>query len=269
MRSISVNDYLNADNKWTRRLLGVESFQMIRNAEKVVQEYGKEKWGSLLQRKPQDMEQAKSFEFELTVGSNWRESKTVVSFGDDLFHIDQVLFREMYFNTLRNKLGKYKSLAYCELGCGYGYNLSLLPGVTYGGEFTEAGVTIGKNLGVDVCHFDFYKQESYKMLRPGSVVFTVQALEQIPDATSFLKGMRTHREKVEYVVHFEGSVLTERRNLLGLLRNRYQEINDYNRNLIELLRNADDIEILESELDMVGAPPLNSLHFVVWRFKNK
>jgi hypothetical protein len=242
---------------------------MSRTVQKITQEYGKEKWGVMLGENLKDIEHAKIVEFNTTIGPNWQDATTTASFGGELFRVNQQIFRDIYFAVLRSKFLKYRGSAYCELGCGYGYNLSQLPGPTYGGEFTDAGVAIGKKLGLDVSHFDFYDKLSYRMIRPGSVVFTVQALEQIPDSTCFLDGMRSQKHNIEYVLHLEGSVLPERRDLLGLLRNRYQQINDYNRNLVELLRTAPDVELLELELDLMGCPPLNSLHFVAWRFKTQ
>lgn len=116
-------------------------------------------------------------------------------------------------------------------------------------------------------HFDFYSFDSYRFIRPRSIVFTVQALEQIPDASAFLQGMRSQRHRVDAVLHLEPSFIPEGRDLLGLLRNRYLEINDYNRNLVTLLQQAADVELLEFDRDYFGSPPLNSLHFIAWRFK--
>jgi hypothetical protein len=120
---------------------------------------------------------------------------------------------------------------------------------------------------LDVVPFDFYDRASYRILRPGSLVFTIQALSQIGDASEFLEGMRTQRDKITVVLHLESGFLSGRRDLFGLLRNRYLELNDYNRNLIDLLQQAPDIEILEFGPDCIGLPPLTSLHFIAWRFR--
>lgn len=267
MKHLSLDDYLNAGNRWTNRLLGAEQFQMVRSAEKIEQEYQREKWGVLLSRELRDMEHAKAVEREILLGPEWRKAKAPISFKGEIFETDHVTCMEIYFGMIRSRFRKYRAESYCELGSGFGYNLSLFEGPTYGGEITEAGVTLARKLGQDVSHFDFYDLASYKMIRPGSVVFTIQAIEQIPDATSIIEGLRSQRDKIPYVVHLEPSFRPERRDLLGLFRNRYLEINDYNRNLVTLLQQAPDIEILELDEDAIGAPPLNSLHFVAWRFK--
>lgn len=267
MEPISLSEYLNVDNKWTRRLLGLESFAVQRTAEKIHQEYGQEKWGSLLQRQLVNPQHAKELELEILIGPGWRTQETALSLKNEIFRTTHRLGVRFYFDVIRTKFENYTADNYCELGCGYGYNFSLFNGVTYGGEFTDAGVTIGRRLGLDVNHFDFYDRASYNMIRPGSLVFTVQALEQIPDTSAFLEGIRSQRDKIAVVLHMEPAILPERRDLLGLLRNRYLELNDYCRNLVDLLRQAPDIEILEFDPDCIGKPPLTSLHFVAWRFK--
>jgi hypothetical protein len=45
------------------------------------------------------------------------------------------------------------------------------------------------------------------------------------------------------------------------------ELNDYNRNLISVLRNRIDVEILEYEKDIFGLMPLNTANLIVWKFK--
>ena len=75
------------------------------------------------------------------------------------------------------------------------------------------------------------------------------------------------RKDANYVVHFEPTVVNERTSLLGLLRNKYMELNDYNRNLIYVLKERTDIEILELKTDIFGLVPLNTTNLIVWKFK--
>ena len=46
------------------------------------------------------------------------------------------------------------------------------------------------------------------------------------------------------------------------------ELNDYNRNLIYVLKERKNIEILELEIDLFGLVPLNTTNLIVWKFKN-
>jgi len=52
-----------------------------------------------------------------------------------------------------------------------------------------------------------------------------------------------------------------------MLRNKYMELNDYNRNLVELISNNPAIEIVEQEYDVIGINPLNSTNVIIWKFK--
>ena len=267
MKHLSLSEYLTVDNPWTARLLGTETFQKKRDAEQIIREYNKNKWGVLLQRELYNVEHAKTVELEILAGQNWRTAPTPFSLGDEIFETTGATCLSMYFSMIRSRFKNYKADFYCELGCAYGYNLALFDRPGYGGEFTEAGITVGRRLGISVEQFDFYNCDSYRFIRPRSVVFTVQALEQIPDASAFLEGMRSQRDRVDAVLHLEPSFISERRDLFGLLRNRYLEINDYNRNLVTLLQQAADVELLEFDRDYFGSPPLNSLHFIAWHFK--
>ena len=93
------------------------------------------------------------------------------------------------------------------------------------------------------------------------------AVPPIPDATIIINNLEKQKHKINYVVHFEPSVVPERSTLLGLLRNKYMELNDYNRNLISILKNRSDIEILELEIDIFGLVPLNTTNLIAWKFK--
>jgi hypothetical protein len=46
------------------------------------------------------------------------------------------------------------------------------------------------------------------------------------------------------------------------------EINDYNRNLLTVLKGRNDVEILELDIDIFGLVPLNTTNLIVWKFKS-
>ena len=52
------------------------------------------------------------------------------------------------------------------------------------------------------------------------------------------------------------------------MRNKFIEQNDYNHNLIEVLKSNPGIEILELETDVFGLAPLNTATLIVWKFKS-
>ena len=117
--------------------------------------------------------------------------------------------------------------------------------------------------------FNYYNTSDYSIIEKNSVVLTVHSLEQIPDARCFVDGLAAHKQNVKGVINFEPSRIEERSSFLGLLRNKYIEINDYNRNLYSVVRSRKDIEVLEYEQDLMGwFNPLNSTNMIVWRFKS-
>jgi len=121
---------------------------------------------------------------------------------------------------------------------------------------------------MDVIEFNYYEAADYAFIKPDTTVFTTHSIEQIPDATVIIDNLEKHKDKINYVVHFEPTVVRERTSLLGLLRNKYMELNDYNRNLIDVLKSRDNIEILELQTDVFGFIPLNSSNLIAWKFKN-
>jgi hypothetical protein len=56
-------------------------------------------------------------------------------------------------------------------------------------------------------------------------------------------------------------------SLLGLMRRRYIELNDYNRDLFSVLQGREDVRILRLEREVVGWNPFNALTLVHWTFR--
>ena len=265
MQPISINDYLNSNNAWALRLLGFSGFQKKRDVQQVENEYNLDKYARLLELELPDMEAYKRKGFEL--GGLSMESVMPISFGDEIFRVPVPLARMLFYNLIQSKLQEYASEHLCELGCGYGFNLSYLGRNTYGGEYSKNAVLLGQKLGMEIREFNYYKSEDYGFIKPGSTVFTTHSIEQIPDASVIISSLEKQKEKINYVVHFEPTVVKERTNLMGLMRNKYMELNDYNRNLVELLQTHPAIEVLELQYDVFGLNPLNSSNLVVWKFK--
>jgi hypothetical protein len=153
------------------------------------------------------------------------------------------------------------------LGCGYGYNLNLLGAPAYGGESSTNAIQIGRRLNQDIQGFDYYDRSDYEFVRPDSTILTVHSIEQLPSAADFLSNVSCIRSRVMQVIHIEPCSLPERNTLLGMIRNRYNELIDHNHDLVKLLRERADVEIVHFEPDYFGVHPLNSSHILVWRFR--
>lgn len=262
------NQYLSVENPWANRLIGLESFSKVRDISQIQREYDQDKYGSLLDFDFSDVNQYKEQEYR-QVGLDF-QSPLVFSLGEEIFETDVSLVRSMYYSIVADVISRYRSKRLCELGCGYGANFPYLRALSaeiYGGEFSRNAVEIARHLNFDVQHFNYYCSENYQFIRNESLIFTSHSVEQLPDAQCFIEGLENHQENIEVVVNFEPTFLTDRRTLVGLLRNRYIELNDYNRNLVELLRNKSNVEILEFYPDRIGMNPLNPACVIVWRFR--
>ena len=265
MERVSLNEYLNTENIWALRLLGFESFQKCRNIDQVENEYNLDKYAKLLTCDLNSMEAYKIKEFE-NAGLS-QEDETFISFKDEIFKVELSISRKIFYQIIKDKVEKYSSEYVCELGCGYGFNLSYLDGEVYGGEYSRNAVELAKKLCMEIHHFNYYNHEDYSLIKNNSTIFTVHSIEQIPDALCFINGLAAQKSRIEYIVNFEPSIIPERRSFLGLLRNKYIELNDYNRNLFSILKAREDVKIIEYKQDLIGVNPLNSANLIVWKFK--
>ncbi len=93
-------------------------------------------------------------------------------------------------------------------------------------------------------------------------------LNKCPKAPVWLKHFPNIATRLIRVFHLEPAyALYDDGSLLGLMRRRYIEINDYNRDLVSTLQGRKDIEILRLEPNTVGWNPFNSLALIEWRFR--
>ncbi len=268
MKKVSLNHYLSISNPWTRRIIGIESFSKKRDIEQIEREYNQDKYGKLVEFDFDNIEIYKKKEFEFS-GID-RDSPITISFDEELFQTSIKFARSLQSSIVSNTIERYNPNRICELGCGYGYNLSYLqkefPEV-YGGEYSINAVELGTKLGFDLKRFNYYDLDDYNIIREGSLILTSHSIEQIPSAKNFISGVEKHRQKIDVVVHFEPCLLETRSSLLGCFRNQYIKLNDYNTDLVKILHERDDIEILEYQPDFMGINPLNSTHLIVWKFK--
>jgi hypothetical protein len=166
-----------------------------------------------------------------------------------------------------------------ELGCGFGHILWMLrsafPGKQYrGGDYAESAVALGQKLyratpEISVQKFDFYAPD-YEIIENAKgpvVVVTSQALEQIPTSAQVVETLAKYKSKISRVFHLEPAYALYDDTLLGLMRRRYIELNDYNRDLVSTLQSRSDVELLRLEANAIGWNPFNSLAMVEWRFR--
>ncbi len=265
MKRISVNDYFNESNRWLKRITGEEKYKRKRDIALISKEYDDTKYYDLLKLNYDSIEDYKQKEFENA--GLLQDTLLNISLKDEIFSTKLSIARQIFYSLIKDKIFQYKSLNNCELGCGYGFNLTYFPQYTYGGEFSKNAVKLGKKLGLDIKEFNYYEKKDYKILKNNTTVVTVHSLEQIPDSNIFVENLKSHKDKINYVINFEPSYIHERKNFIGFCRNRYIQLNDYNRNLFTELLSRTDVEVIEYEYDIFGLNPLNSTNLIVWRFK--
>lgn len=280
---VSLND-LPEWSVWPARLLGLLPSSICRRTiEKVDREYDKHKYARCLAFcrdrglegvTPEDVRM-----FEIGRPSN---ETICVSVGNNLFtmqlgdavsHQNSLLIEAM-------RLAIEAASVVVELGCGYGYNLWKLhqtfPNKAFvGGEYSANAIRLAENLfrrypNITVRQFNFY-DEQYDALREADphgpiVVFTCHAIEQMPSVSHVLDVLGYYREKVQTLFLFEPVYELYGDSLLGLLRRRYTEMNDYNRDLYSQLKRRPNIRIVHIEADGFGRNPLNPTSIIQWEF---
>lgn len=169
--------------------------------------------------------------------------------------------------------------AVVELGSSFGHIMWMLrrsfPGLAYrGGDFADSAVSLAAKLyaktpDISVEKFDFYAPW-YDLIEKANgpvVLVTSQALEQLAQGAGVVETLSRYRDKITRVFHLEPAyALYDDGSLLGLMRRRYIEINDYNRDLVSTLKERKDVKILRLEPNIVGRNPFNSLALIEWRF---
>lgn len=272
---------------WPGRIMGVEEWKAPGERDKahILREYG-EKWGNLLQvfqnKSFADLTQALDFLFE----THFPE-KLLFHANEDIYYADTgPQFWNFFYAKISDVLSRYMSAedSIVELGCGWGRNLFyfLNSGIcrsAVGGEYAPEGIKLGElmknrfNLPIEFHYFDFKNpgQEFLKKME-GKVVFTHNSIEQVnylPKST--VLSIAACSPKV--VVHFEP--VYEYRNgnsLLHFFWKRYTEMNDYNRNLVSVLKELEKegkIEIILEQIHYLGLNAFNPGSIIAWRPKGE
>lgn len=269
-------------SRWPSYLLGLTPWTIpSRTIEKIDQEYEHDKYLRCLQHwKNADesitAEGIRQFEFGLGPDDN-----VCISLGDDLYKttLEEAKSRwdSLFLDTVGPELEKCSSVV--ELGCGYGYNLWRLrreyPNLLFlGGEYSHNAIELASRLydndsGVKVQYFNFYEASSYELLHSVDspvLILTVHALEQLPCSSMVFDCLAKFREKIGAVFHFEPVHELYGPSLLGLMRSRYTEVNDYNRDLYSELEKRPDIRIVDIKQNVLGLNPMNPTSVICWEF---
>jgi len=280
MRPISL-DELPRFSPWPARLLGFESWkQRQKSREEVLREYEREKWGPLLERA-----RAAGSLLDLDTVTRWMcegQQDHVCSEGDVLGLMSPEQSHRAYVDVVAGALSRHADNApLVELGAGWGNVLlavlrraPFIGRSAWAGELTDSGIAlirlIAETEGIRVtagrCDLSSTKVVDFPV-PAGAIVFTSMAIPYIrhvePDLFAVIASWQPRA-----VVHIEPcyehySITT----LLGMLRRRYVEINDYNRNLVSALKSSERagrIRLLEERPVVFGRNPLFPVSVLVW-----
>jgi len=282
MRPIDLND-LPKWSPWPARILGSTAWlPKTRSTEDTGREYNDEKYHRALdyylkcggEKTP---EEVNAYEF----GRDASEPMCVARGATLYLTTAAEGFREHYDmvrDTVVEALGGCQTVV--ELGCGYGLNLWRLkphaPGrVLAGGDFADNAVRLAAGLYRDhpqlsVRHFDFYDEGAYRFLEsltPPLLIFTCGALELLTETSRVFHILARYAPAIETVLNFEPVYqLHDDGTLLEMMRRRYIELNDYNRDFLPELQARADVRISRVTPSVFAVNPLNPISIVQWNF---
>lgn len=277
MRRIKL-DALPNYSVWPSRLLGLTPWATPkRTIDKVDSEYDKDKYARCLKHhhdmgismNPWDMRQFETGYIH----------KICISRINELYEVSYPEAVKMYskilWDTMKDDLAKVKTVV--ELGCGYGFNLWELSRrnskpAYVGGEYSQNAIELSRYLckTTKVIKFNYYEAETYEFLgslKSPILVFTVHSIEQLPSANMLPSMLSKYKNNIRCVFHFEPCYEMFGSSLLGLMRRKYIEANDYNRDLFSTLNKDENIGISDClKFHAIGLNPLNPTSIIKWRF---
>jgi hypothetical protein len=280
-REIPLDD-LPRYSPWPARLLGGEPWQpLIKNPQEIEREFEVEKYGPLLKRLHgaagiPALEEADAW----LMGS---DQPVPCWLGERIELLAPARAMGAYRGMVASILTEFlPAAALVELGAGYGgvvldlgrrapfRGMPLLAG-----EYTASGRKLigllaqglGQEITIGTCDLDSPGITGLTV-PPGAIIFTCYAAHYVRELTdSFVNALCAFRPSV--VVHLEPCLEhCAPDSLLGLMRRRYIEVNDFNRNLVGLLKRsaeAGQIELVAERPCLFGLHPLLTVSLLAWK----
>lgn len=277
-KEVSLND-LAKYSHWVRDIILNENLAIReKTRSEVNREFNVEKWGALL-RNINNMHPSLDNLLKLSYSNEslvpvWMKDRIILMSGSEAFSYQLSLISktiETYFSG--NPL--------VDLGAGSGsIILSLAKGSfsksnLVACEYTESGreliKTIAKAEGINitVAECDFKSQDIVNIELPkDSVVFTSYSVHYVRKyQMDFIQSMKRLRPNV--VINFEPCYeFYDDSTIMGLLRRKYTQVNDYNTNYVTVLKEAEsnkEIRILDIQANVFGSNPLLPMSIIVWQ----
>lgn len=267
-------------SSWPKRLLGLEPFDPKKKTkEEIDREYNTDKWGLLLSALKNDSE---VWDLDRADSFFLGDASIPISIGDALYLTHPRVGRHSFIREILSRLTPFlPTHSLVELGAGFGsvlLRIAMSPefrnAAIFGAEYTQNGVAAMRELvklhklQVKLGECDFTARQMTTMQIPtGSLVYTCMAVPCVPQLPEyFVDNILDLRPSM--VVHFEPCVEHYDNSVLGLLRQRYIRLNDYNTNLRRLLADREEkgeIIIIREEKAFFGENPLLPCSFIAWK----
>ena len=266
-------------SSWVSKLLNQHKIY-YKNPMEVQREYNNEKWNDILQI----IESTSNCNLSNLHNGIYNENEILGRSSEVGFFLQSA--KQFYNDEIalyKKVLTKYlkKGDSIIELGAGYGaiiLKLSEIFGADYqylAGEYTDNGLEAMRRLAMNEKNkiitgkcdfFSLTKDECFK--NAGGVLYTSYALMYINELShNFVNYIKSIKPK--YCIHFEPCYEHHAIDSLdGLLCRKYIEVNDYNRNLLTVLKKAEkqgEIEIIEENKNVFGNNALLPISIIVWR----
>jgi hypothetical protein len=274
-------DDLPRFSPWPTRLLGIESWnQKHKTREEIIREYEHEKWGPLLTRVQKEINDITMQKVE-----KWLVYDTpdiLCSIGEKIELLSAYDAHQRYIKLIEKTLNQYlPAAAIVELGCGYGsiiielakkYNNSSMS--FFAAEYTKSGKELtnilanAENVSISLGACDFSLPDIATLVIPeNAIIITSYATSCVPRLQdTFVDGISKFNPKV--IIHFEPCYEhCDKNSLIGLMRQRYIEVNDYNTNLVTLLYSHQQkrtIKIIDQIPTVFGKNPLFAASVLAW-----
>lgn len=281
VKRVAIDD-LPKYSEWPSRLLQLTDWDMCtRDTERSKKEYAK-KWRNIFTL----FKKYKKYKFEKALDRLYIESGStefLVFVAGSFYWVENSSeYWDYYYSFLICQLKKYINSddTLIELGSGWGRNLFYLYthslyGKGIGGELTTEGIDSANviashyQLPITFYKFDYNKPSKFFLSKmKGAAVLTQNSIEQIPNikASTLLK---IAQACPKVVCHFE-PVYEHNANptMFHLMCRRYTEMNDYNRNLLSVLKQLEQkgyLQIIKEQQNVIGTTAFNPCSIIIWK----
>lgn len=280
MEKVALDD-LPQYSPWPARLVGLQPWEQRRKtADEIDREYEREKWGPLLKRV-----RGNQGKVSVEMVDEWNHSeepKGAILIANELYRASELEAHNLYISLVEKAIEEELPVgSLVELGAGYGsIILNLLKRKRIycdrfiAAEYTQSGseliraLAVRDSLPIQIGYCDITKEGITELPIPsGALIFTSYAVMCIPMLQDrFVDDLLRFMPKA--VIHFEPIYESfEPSTLLGLMQQRYTQVNDYNRNLFSVLKAKEEerkIKIKKFVPSWFGINPFTPSSLVVW-----